>query len=174
MLHWVVWQILTDVFHRRLGWWVIPDGGSKSPWNVGQYLPHHKVQQYITRQLSSCSSCENLKSHIIFAGFLNPECSCSHLDTADPQKLHAMIINSIIIIWAGVGKSVQCLTTDWTTVVRSPTEAKDFSSSLCIHTSSEAHPPSYPMGTGVLSRGQSTVRAWRWPLTPSSAEVKNE
>jgi len=39
--------------------------------------------------------------------------------------------------------------TDWMTGVRSPTEEKDFSSSLCVQTSSEVHPVSYPMGTGV-------------------------
>jgi hypothetical protein len=38
------------------------------------------------------------------------------------------------------------MTTDWTTEVRSPAEEKDFSSSLCIQTSSEAHPASYPIG----------------------------
>jgi hypothetical protein len=32
--------------------------------------------------------------------------------------------------------------------VRSLAKAKDFSSSLCIQTSSEAHPTSYPVGTG--------------------------
>jgi hypothetical protein len=32
--------------------------------------------------------------------------------------------------------------------VRSPTGAEDFSSSPCVQTSSEAHPASYPMGTG--------------------------
>jgi hypothetical protein len=32
--------------------------------------------------------------------------------------------------------------------VRSPAEAKDFSSSLCVQTSSEAHPASCTMGTG--------------------------
>jgi hypothetical protein len=32
--------------------------------------------------------------------------------------------------------------------VRSPTGAEDFSSSPCIQTGSEAHPASYPMGTG--------------------------
>jgi hypothetical protein len=31
---------------------------------------------------------------------------------------------------------------------RSPAEAKDFSSSLCVQTGSEAHPASYPVGTG--------------------------
>jgi hypothetical protein len=31
--------------------------------------------------------------------------------------------------------------------VRSPAEAKEFSSSLHVQTSSEAHPSSYPMGT---------------------------
>jgi hypothetical protein len=37
---------------------------------------------------------------------------------------------------------------DRTNWVRSPTEAKDFFSSLCVQTSSEAHPASSPMGTG--------------------------
>jgi hypothetical protein len=32
--------------------------------------------------------------------------------------------------------------------VRSPTGAKDFSSSLCVQTGSGAHPASYTMGTG--------------------------
>jgi hypothetical protein len=32
--------------------------------------------------------------------------------------------------------------------VRSPTGAEDFSSSPCVQTGSEAHPASYPMGTG--------------------------
>jgi hypothetical protein len=35
--------------------------------------------------------------------------------------------------------------------VRSPAEERDFSSILCVQTSSEAHSASYPMGTGVLS-----------------------
>jgi hypothetical protein len=34
-----------------------------------------------------------------------------------------------------------------------PKEAKNFSSNLCVKTSFEAHPASYPMGTGVLSQG---------------------
>jgi hypothetical protein len=32
--------------------------------------------------------------------------------------------------------------------VRSPTGAEDFSSSPCVQTGSEAHPASYPVGTG--------------------------
>jgi hypothetical protein len=51
----------------------------------------------------------------------------------------------------GVTQSVWCLTTDWTTEVRYLAEAKDFSSSLCVQTSSEAHPASCTMGTGALS-----------------------
>jgi hypothetical protein len=38
-------------------------------------------------------------------------------------------------------------TMDWTTGVRYPTEAEDFSSCLCVQTGSEARPASYPMGT---------------------------
>jgi hypothetical protein len=42
------------------------------------------------------------------------------------------------------------------TGVRSPTETKNFSSSLCIQTNSEAHPASYPMGTGYPLPGCKT------------------
>jgi hypothetical protein len=52
-----------------------------------------------------------------------------------------------------VAQSVQCLTMDWTAGVRSPTEAEDFSSNLCVQTGSGAHPASYTMGTGALSPG---------------------
>jgi hypothetical protein len=36
---------------------------------------------------------------------------------------------------------------------RSPAEAKDFSSNLCVQTGSGAHPASCTMGTGFLSPG---------------------
>jgi hypothetical protein len=49
---------------------------------------------------------------------------------------------------AGVVLSVQCLTTDWATGVRSLTEAEDFSSSLCVQTGSGANPASCTFGTG--------------------------
>jgi hypothetical protein len=59
--------------------------------------------------------------------------------------------------------------------VRSPAGAKDFSSSICVQTGSGAHPASCPMGTGgPFPGGKSAAGAWRWPLTPSSAEVDNE
>jgi hypothetical protein len=54
--------------------------------------------------------------------------------------------NAHTCLWAGVAQSV-CLTKDWTTGVQTPTEGKDFSSSLCIQISSEAHPASCPVGT---------------------------
>jgi hypothetical protein len=72
------------------------------------------------------------------------------------------------------GSSVS-LTTDWTTGVRSPTEAEDFSFSLYVQTGSGAHPASYPMGTGGPFPGGKA-----WPgrdadhSPPSSAEVKYE
>jgi hypothetical protein len=44
-------------------------------------------------------------------------------------------------------------TTDWTTGVRFPAEKNNFSSSLCIQTSSEAHLDYYPKVTGILSQG---------------------
>jgi hypothetical protein len=61
---------------------------------------------------------------------------------------HSKIISAPLIARAEVAQSVQCLTTDWTIGVRSPAEAKDSSSSLCVQTSSEAHPASCTMGTG--------------------------
>jgi hypothetical protein len=52
---------------------------------------------------------------------------------------------------------------------------KDFSSSLCVQTGSEAHSASCTMSTGgPFPGGKSAAGAWRWPLTPSSAEVENE
>ena len=40
-----------------------------------------------------------------------------------------------------------------------------------VQTDSEAHPASYTVGTGVFPGGK-VAGAWRWPPTPSSAEVK--
>jgi hypothetical protein len=72
---------------------------------------------------------------------------------------------------AGVAPE-KCLTTDWTTGVRSPTEAEDFSSSLCVQTGCGAHRASYPMGTGVLSpevkRGRGVMLTTH---PPSGAEM---
>jgi hypothetical protein len=49
----------------------------------------------------------------------------------------------------GVAQSFRCLTTDWTTRVRSPAEAKTiYSPASCVQISSEAHPASCTMGTG--------------------------
>jgi hypothetical protein len=67
---------------------------------------------------------------------------CNFISTEVDVKKHAFCTG------AGLAQSVYCLTTDWTTGVRSPAEAKDFSSSLCVQTSFETHPASYPMGTG--------------------------
>jgi hypothetical protein len=58
--------------------------------------------------------------------------------------------------------------------VRSPEEAKDSSSSLCVQTGSEAHSASYPVGTGGPFPGgkeRSGRDADHSP--PCSAEVKN-
>jgi hypothetical protein len=58
---------------------------------------------------------------------------------------------------------------------RSPTKAEDFSSNLCIQTSSGAHPASYIMGTGgSLPRSKVLPECDVDHLPPSSAEVKKE
>jgi hypothetical protein len=62
-----------------------------------------------------------------------------------------------------------------TTGVRSPAEAKNFSSSLCVQTSSEAHPTSYPVGTGgPFPGGNAQPGCDADHSCPSSAEVKTE
>jgi hypothetical protein len=59
--------------------------------------------------------------------------------------------------------------------VQSLAEAKDFSSSLCFQTSSEAHPASYPMGTGGSFPGAKARPCCDADdSSPSSAEVKSE
>jgi hypothetical protein len=76
---------------------------------------------------------------------------------------------------AGVAQSVQCLTTDWTAGVRTPTEAEDFSSTLCVQTGSGAHPASYTMGTGgSFPGGKKRPGRDADHSPPSSAEVKKE
>jgi hypothetical protein len=76
---------------------------------------------------------------------------------------------------AGVAQSVQCLTTDSTAGVRSPTEAEDFSSNLCVQTGSGAHPASCTVGTGgPLSGGKARPGRDADRSPPSSAEGKKE
>jgi hypothetical protein len=76
---------------------------------------------------------------------------------------------------AGVAQSVQCLTTDWTAGIRSPTEAEDFSTNLCVQTGSGAHPASYTMGIGAsFPGGKARPKRDADHSPPSSAEVKKE
>jgi hypothetical protein len=50
--------------------------------------------------------------------------------------------------------------------VRSPAEAKDFSSSLCVQTGSEAHPASCTMGKGGLFPGAKRGRGVTLTIHP--------
>jgi hypothetical protein len=59
--------------------------------------------------------------------------------------------------------------------VRSPAEAKVFSSSLCVQTGSGAHPATYTMGTGGPIPGGKAQPGRDTDHSPlSSAEVVNE
>jgi hypothetical protein len=69
---------------------------------------------------------------------------------------------------------VQRLATNWATGVRFLAEAKDFSSILCVQTSSEAHPASYAMGTGCPFPGGEGGARDADHSPPTSAEVKTE
>jgi hypothetical protein len=55
---------------------------------------------------------------------------------------------------------------DRATAVRSPAEAKDFSSNLCVQTGSEAHPASCTMGTGGPFPGKKRGRGVTLTNTP--------
>jgi hypothetical protein len=58
--------------------------------------------------------------------------------------------------------------------VRSPAGPKDFSSSLCVQTISEAHPASCPVGTGGSFPGGKASGRDAEHSPPSSAEVVYE
>jgi hypothetical protein len=59
--------------------------------------------------------------------------------------------------------------------VRSPAGAKDFSSSLCVQTGSQAHPASCTMGTGgPFPGGKARPGRDADYSPPSSAEVENK
>jgi hypothetical protein len=73
------------------------------------------------------------------------------------------------------GSSVQCLTTEWTNGVRSPTEAEDFSSGFCIQTGSGAHPASFLMGVGGPFPGGNVQPCHNADHSPPPAtEINNE
>jgi hypothetical protein len=56
---------------------------------------------------------------------------------------------------------------DWAIGVRSPAQAKDFSSSFCVQTVSGARPASNTMGTGEPGRDADH-------LPPSIADIESE
>jgi hypothetical protein len=64
------------------------------------------------------------------------------------------------------------LTTDWTNGVRSPSDENVFSTSLCVQTSSEAHPASCPMSTAAplpgVKRGRGVTLTTNPHLVPRS------
>jgi hypothetical protein len=83
--------------------------------------------------------------------------------------------NISLFIRAEVPQLVWCLTTHWTNGVRSPAEAKDFSSSLCTQTGSGAHPSPCTMGTeGRFPGAKARPGRDADHSPPSSAEVKNK
>jgi hypothetical protein len=63
---------------------------------------------------------------------------------------------------------------DWGSRVRFPAGAGNFSVHHRVQNGSEAHPASYPMGTGDLSLGVKRLGRDGDRSPPSSAEVKNE
>jgi hypothetical protein len=73
------------------------------------------------------------------------------------ESLTKLRVSSSLVIFLStcrqvLSESEKCLTREWTTAVRYLAEATDFASSLCVQTSTETHPASYPMGTGSKAR----------------------
>jgi hypothetical protein len=75
-------------------------------------------------------------------------------------SIHARIILNLMLHKQGYrsrGGSASIMSDygldDLTIGVLSPSETKEFSSSLCVKTGTGAYPPSYPKGTEVLSWG---------------------
>jgi hypothetical protein len=62
------------------------------------------------------------------------------------------IFADIESLWVSWGSSVQCPAIGRAAGVQSPAEANNFSSSLCVQSSSEAHPASYLVGAGGEAR----------------------
>jgi hypothetical protein len=70
---------------------------------------------------------------------------------------------------------VQCLPTNLTAGIRSPTEAEDFTSNLCVQTGCGADPASCTVGTGgPFPGGKARPGRDADHSPPSSAEVKKE
>jgi hypothetical protein len=76
--------------------------------------------------------------------------ACSHSGTILSQKISIYSLKKTRL-WGSSFSVVSHYILD--NRVRSPAEATDFSSSLCVQTSSGVHPAPYPVGT-VLKRGQ--------------------
>jgi hypothetical protein len=101
--------------------------------------------------------------------------NCIHTDGGFVSDIQFQCLNDVFgSSGAGVAQSVLCLTKDWTTGVRSPTETEDF----CVQTGSGAHPASYPMGTGggggPFPGGKARVGRDADYAPPTGAEVKND
>jgi hypothetical protein len=109
----------------------------------------------------------------LFSTFLDPE--SLHLSLSLSLYIYIYICVCVCVCVSPVAQSVQCLTTDRTAGVRSPTEPEDFSSSLCVQTGSGAHPGSCTVGTGgSLSGGKAGPGRDADHTPPSRAEVKKE
>jgi hypothetical protein len=102
-------------------------------------------------------------------------CIMPHTYNPESKRLFLLVVDRLfsVVTTNPVAQSVQCLTTDRTAGFRSPTEAEDFSSNLCVQTGSGAHPASCTVGTGgSLSGGKARPGRDADHSPPSSAEVK--
>jgi hypothetical protein len=107
---------------------------------------------------------ERARTEMLFKGY-----------TDSRKEQFFLRLNRLCVGWGSSVSIVSDCRLDRAIGVRSPAEAGDFSSSLFVQTSSEAHPASYPMGTGGWGGGggqRPELDAVHSP--PSSAEVRNE
>jgi hypothetical protein len=93
-----------------------------------------------------------------------------HCDTLATRR---SLFKYSVLLGTGVAQYIYRLITDWMTGVRSPAEGKDFYSSL-FPDQFWGPPNLLYSGTGGSFPGVRRGGAWRWTLTPSRAEIKNE
>jgi hypothetical protein len=116
-------------------------------------------------------------SHFLFAQVAALPCytcPCSRFNTVCALNLCKIFMTCMCVVNSCTRLSLFSTSlVEWTTGVRSPTEAEDFSSSLCVQTGSGAHAASCPMGTeGPFPGDKARPGRDADHSPPSSAEVK--
>jgi hypothetical protein len=111
-------------------------------YNSRSVIKHHPISLHQIRTSTTLSGL--LVTQHVFQGRVRHR---SLLNVADCKK------KSLCVLGTGVAQSMYCLTTDWTTGVRSLAEAKDFFSPASVSRPTLRLQPPVQWVLGVLSQG---------------------